>query len=71
MNPNGQFSFTGTGCRYKAVVSLLAPGEWHWQVIRLSNSKVERQGETKGPHAQVDALQYALDNLKELNGGRL
>ncbi|KAB2864137.1 MAG: hypothetical protein K8L91_31865 [Anaerolineae bacterium] len=66
MNPNGQFSFTGTGCRYKAVVSLLAPGEWHWQVIRLSNSKVEIQGETKGNYAQVDALSIALDALREI-----
>lgn len=69
-NPD-QFTFTGTGNLYRAVVTRIDFGQWHWQVIQLSTGRIVRQAETEGVEAQTRALQYALDALKEFNGGRL
>lgn len=69
-NPSDQFTYSDTLSPYDLVVTKLADGLYHWQVIDRKTGKVIRQAETEGQRAQVNALQYGLDALRDIRSSK-
>lgn len=65
-NPADQFVYTPSDSKLSVVVTKIADGFYHWQVIHLANGRVESQGEVEGFDAKTNALTYGINALREI-----